>query len=229
MPSHQYPTGVVMPIGRRMELLKWAGDGQDRYLIEDDYDSEFRYKGKPIPSLQASDRLGRVIYMGTFSKSIAPAIRVGYMVLPMKLLKIYQENCGFYASTVSRIDQRILNEFIRDGYFERYLNKMRKIYRSRHDFLLSQLFSFEKEFTVSGENAGLHILLTSKSQIPEEALIKAAAKEGVKLYGMQEACMGGTSMDTTYSSTLLMGYGALDERELMEGVALLKRAWDIYL
>ena len=229
MPSHQYPTGVVMPIGRRMELLKWAGDGQDRYLIEDDYDSEFRYKGKPIPSLQASDRLGRVIYMGTFSKSIAPAIRVGYMVLPMKLLKVYRENCGFYASTVSRIDQRILNEFIRDGYFERYLNKMRKIYRSRHDFLLSQLFSFEKEFTVSGENAGLHILLTSKSQIPEEALIKAAAKEGVKLYGMQEACMGGTSMDTTYSSTLLMGYGALDERELMEGVALLKRAWDIYL
>ncbi len=124
MPSHQYPTGVVMPIGRRMELLKWAMEKEDRYLIEDDYDSEFRYKGKPIPSLQASDRDGRVIYMGTFSKSIAPAIRVGFMVLPLDLLKIYKENCGFYASTVSRIDQRILNEFIKDGYFERYLNKI---------------------------------------------------------------------------------------------------------
>lgn len=139
MPSHQYPTGVVMPIGRRMELLKWAMEKEDRYLIEDDYDSEFRYKGKPIPSLQASDRDGRVIYMGTFSKSIAPAIRVGFMVLPLDLLKIYKENCGFYASTVSRIDQRILNEFIKDGYFERYLNKMRKVYRERHDFLLSKL------------------------------------------------------------------------------------------
>lgn len=229
MPSHQYPTGVVMPIGRRMELLKWAGEEQDRYLIEDDYDSEFRYKGKPIPSLQASDRLGRVIYMGTFSKSIAPAIRVGYMVLPMKLLKVYRENCGFYASTVSRIDQRILNEFIRDGYFERYLNKMRKIYRGRHDFLLSQLSPFEKEFLISGENAGLHILLTSKSRIPEETLIKAAAKAGVKVYGMQDACMGGASMDTAYASTLLLGYGALDEQELKKGITILKEAWDTYL
>lgn len=229
MPSHQYPTGVVMPIGRRMELLKWAGEEQDRYLIEDDYDSEFRYKGKPIPSLQASDRLGRVIYMGTFSKSIAPAIRVGYMVLPSKLLQIYRENCGFYASTVSRIDQRILNEFIRDGYFERYLNKMRKVYRSRHDFLLSQLLPFEKEFSVSGENAGLHILLTSKSRIPEGTLIEKAAAEGVKLYGMKDACMGNGSMDPSFASTLLMGYGALDEQELMEGIGLLKKAWDIYL
>ena len=229
MPSHQYPTGVVMPIGRRMELLKWAGEGQDRYLIEDDYDSEFRYKGKPIPSLQASDRLGRVIYMGTFSKSIAPAIRVGYMVLPSKLLQVYKENCGFYASTVSRIDQRILNEFIRDGYFERYLNKMRKIYRSRHDFLLTQLLPFEKEFTISGENAGLHILLTSKSRIPEETLIKSAAEEGVKLYGMKDACMRGGNMDTHFADTLLMGYGALEEQDLMAGITLLKRAWGIYL
>ncbi|MDE7286430.1 MAG: PLP-dependent aminotransferase family protein, partial [Lachnospiraceae bacterium] len=209
--------------------LKWAGEGQDRYLIEDDYDSEFRYKGKPIPSLQASDRLGRVIYMGTFSKSIAPAIRVGYMVLPSKLLQVYKENCGFYASTVSRIDQRILNEFIRDGYFERYLNKMRKIYRSRHDFLLNQLLPFEKEFTISGENAGLHILLTSKSRIPEETLIKSAAEEGVKLYGMKDACMRGGNMDTHFADTLLMGYGALEEQDLMAGITLLKRAWGIYL
>ena len=122
-----------------MELLKWAGETGGRYLIEDDYDSEFRYKGKPIPALQASDRSGRVIYMGTFSKAIAPAIRVGYMVLPERLLPVYKENCGFYACTVSRIDQRILNEFIRNGHFERYLNKMRKIYRGRHDFLLSRL------------------------------------------------------------------------------------------
>lgn len=229
MPSHQYPTGVVMPIGRRMELLKWAGEGEERYLIEDDYDSEFRYKGKPIPSLQASDRAGRVIYMGTFSKSIAPAIRVGYMVLPLKLLEIYRQTCGFYASTVSRIDQYILNEFIRDGYFERYLNKMRKIYRNRHDFLLNQLLPFEREFIISGENAGLHILLTSKRHIPEKTLINAALKAGVKLYGMMDACMGERDVNAPFADTVLLGYGALEEQELLEGISLLKKAWASYL
>lgn len=230
MPSHQYPTGIVMPIGRRMELLRWAGEASDRYLIEDDYDSEFRYRGKPIPALQASDRNGRVIYMGTFSKAIAPAIRVGYMVLPEKLLAAYRENCGFYACTVSRIDQRILDEFIREGYFERYLNKMRKIYRARHDFLLGQMSCFEREFTVSGENAGLHILLTSRSRIPERDLIKAAEKEGLRMYGISEACMGqGSLKDSPYESTVLLGYGALEEQELSCGIELLKTAWSPYL
>lgn len=230
MPSHQYPTGVVMPIGRRMELLKWAREKEDRYLIEDDYDSEFRYKGKPIPSLQASDRDGRVIYMGTFSKSIAPAIRVGYMVLPLKLLKIYKENCGFYASTVSRIDQRILNEFIKDGYFERYLNKMRKVYRERHDFLLSHLSPLEKEFVISGENAGLHILLTSRSHIPEKELLASALRNGIRLYGISDACMekDGT-MTSPFGGTVLLGYGALDMPELERGMEALKKAWSIYL
>lgn len=230
MPSHQYPTGVVMPIGRRMELLKWAKEREDRYLIEDDYDSEFRYKGKPIPSLQASDREGKVIYMGTFSKSIAPAIRVGYMVLPLKLLKLYKENCGFYASTVSRIDQRILNEFIRDGYFERYLNKMRKIYREKHDFLLSRLSAFEKEFVISGENAGLHLLVKSRSHIPERELLEAALKEGVKLYGISDACMGqAENSRMIFEGTVLLGYGAMEKQELSEGIEALKKAWHSYL
>lgn len=230
MPSHQYPTGVVMPIGRRLELLKWAGEEKDRYLIEDDYDSEFRYKGKPVPALQASDRKGRVIYMGTFSKSIAPAIRVGYMVLPKNLLKVYKENCGFYACTVSRIDQRILNEFIKDGYFERYLNKMRKIYKVRHDFLLSQLGCFERAFTISGENAGLHILLTSRKHIPEKKLTEAAAREGVKVYGISKDCMRKESAEgLSYGGTVLLGYGALEEQELEKGIQLLKKAWNPYL
>ncbi len=226
MPTHQYPTGIVMPIGRRLELLKWAGEKEDRYLIEDDYDSEFRYKGKPIPSLQASDENGKVIYMGTFSKAIAPAIRVSYMVLPLRLLQIYRENCGFYASTVSRIDQRILNEFIREGHFERYLNKMRKIYRGRHDFLLSQFSSMEKDFAVSGENGGLYFLLTSRKKIPEEELILSAAEEGVRVYGISDACMG-PLVDTAFKNTVLLGYGDLDEKELAEGIGLLKKSWGV--
>ncbi len=227
MPSHQYPTGVVMPIGRRMELLKWAEAEDERYLIEDDYDSEFRYKGKPVPALQASDRSGKVIYMGTFSKSIAPAIRVGYMVLPKALLERYHENCGFYASTVSRIDQRILNEFIRDGYFERYLNKMRKIYKEKHDYLLEQLSCFEETFHFSGENAGLHILLTAKKQISAAELISAAEREGIKIYGVSDTLLG--DANEKYLYTVMLGYGALEKNEIREGIEKLRQAWRDYM
>lgn len=224
MPSHQYPTGVVMPIGRRLELLKWAEKEEDRYLIEDDYDSEFRYKGKPIPALQAQDRSGKVIYMGTFSKSIAPAIRVSYMVLPPSLLERYRENCGFYASTVSRIDQRILNEFIKNGYFERYLNKMRKHYREKHDFLLDQLRGLERSFVLSGENAGLHVLLKSRRGVPERELVQAAYRERIKVYGLSDSLTEDTD-EKEEQGTVLLGYGALTKEEIREGVERLKRAW----
>ena len=187
MPSHQFPMGTVMPIGRRMELLKWADGGSDRYLIEDDYDSEFRFRGKPIPALQASDRHGRVIYMGSFSKAIAPAIRVSFMVLPKPLLEIYERECSFYSCTVSRIDQSILNVFIGEGYFERHLNKMRKIYRGKHELLLECLGELREEFAIAGENAGLHLLLTSKRGIPEGELLERAAGRQVRVYGLSES------------------------------------------
>lgn len=225
MPSHQYPTGIVMPIGRRLELLKWAEKEEGRYLIEDDYDSEFRYKGKPIPALQAQDRSGKVIYIGTFSKSIAPAIRVGYMVLPLALMDKYRENCGFYASTVSRIDQRILNEFIKNGHFERYLNKMRKIYREKHDFLLEQIRDLEKDFVLSGENAGLHIILKSRRRITEQELVEAACRERIKVYGLSEALTGDIPENDNDQGTILLGYGALTKEEIQKGVEQLKRAW----
>lgn len=248
MPSRQYPTGISMPIGRRMELLGWASADGDRYLIEDDYDSEFRYKGRPLPSLQASDTAGRVIYLGTFSKAIAPAIRVSYMVLPYPLLEKYRRECGFISSTVSRIDQTILNEFIRDGYFERYLNKMRKVYRTKHDLLLGEIREWEAEFAVSGENAGLHILLTDRRGRDEESLVKAAEGADVKVYGMSAFCMeeqkrdgvragdtawpeaGGAGRQTdgwiqNRPATLILGYGGLSETEIREGLERLKKAW----
>ena len=223
MPSRQYPTGISMPIGRRMELLRWAGREEERYLIEDDYDSEFRYKGKPLPSLQESDRLGRVIYIGTFSKAIAPAIRVSYMVLPYPLLERYRRECGFFSSTVSRIDQTILNEFISDGYFERYLNKMRKRYRTKRDFLLGRLRDFEKDFTVSGENAGLHVLLKDKRGRSEEALEQAAAGEDVKVYGMGAFRM--EEEQVKGPATMILGYGGLTTEEIGEGISALKKVW----
>lgn len=224
MPSHQYPTGVAMPIGRRLELLKWAAEEEGRYLIEDDYDSEFRYKGKPLPSLQASDTNGRVVYIGTFSKAIAPAIRISYMVLPYPLLEKYRKECGFFSSSVSRIDQTILNEFIKDGYFERYLNKMRKQYRIKRDFLLNELKPLEQSFRVSGGNAGLHILLTDRKGRSEEELAAAAEKAGVKVY-----CMGAFRMEkgeeAPEPATMIIGYGALSLEEIREGIAILKKVW----
>ncbi len=230
MPSHQYPTGVSMPIGRRMELLKWAAEEEGRYLIEDDYDSEFRYKGKPLPSLQASDTAGRVIYIGTFSKAIAPAIRISYMVLPYPLLERYRRECGFFSSSVSRIDQTILNEFIRDGYFERYLNKMRKHYRMKHDLLLSEIRPLEKEFRITGGNAGLHILLTDKKGRSEAVLEEAARSQGVKTYRLGDFRMGeasdiGEESGFLMPATMILGYGGLSMEEIREGIGILKKVW----
>ncbi len=222
MPSRQYPTGISMPIGRRLELLKWAAKEEGRYLIEDDYDSEFRYKGKPLPSLQASDSNGNVVYIGTFSKAIAPAIRISYMVLPYPLLERYRKECGFFSSTVSRIDQTILNEFIQDGYFERYLNKMRKQYRMKHDLLLGELKPFGKAFKISGSNAGLHVILTDRRGRGEEELARAALDVGVKVYRMRDFRM--TQTDDA-AAMLILGYGALSPEDIREGLALLKKAW----
>ena len=223
MPSHQYPTGVLMPIGRRLELLKWANEAPGRYLIEDDYDSEFRYRGKPIPALQASDTQGRVIYIGTFSKSIAPAIRVSYMVLPPALLELYRQRCGFYSATVSRIDQKMLEEFIAGGYFERYLNKMRKHYKEKHDLLLEELADFGQYFTVTGENAGLHLLLTGRRGQSEEALTAAARAQGVRVYGLSENLVGTSGKKPGH--TVLLGYGGLEAEEIKNGLTLLRQAW----
>ena len=220
-PSHHFPTGIVTPIARRYTLLDWAAQSENRYIIEDDYDSEFRYRGKPIPSLQSSDEKGKVIYIGTFSKAIAPAIRVSYMVLPGDLLDIYRRDCSFYSCTVSRIDQRILNEFIRDGYFERHLNKMRMRYRAKHDLLLAGLEPFKKQFVISGEDAGLHLLLTAKGNVTEQELLERAAAEKVKAYGMSENMVEATMR----KATVLLGFGSIDEAEMQEGLRRLQKAW----
>lgn len=223
MPSHQYPLGIVMPIRRRMELLAWADEKEGRYLIEDDYDSEFRYKGRPIPALQGMDDSQKVIYMGTFSRSIAPAIRVGFMVLPEPLLALYREKAGFYASTVSRVDQNILTHFIIEGYYERHLNRMRSVYRGKHDTLLAGLRELEPYFEIGGEYAGIHVLLTHKKGISEKKLTETAAQAGVKVYGMSDFVIGQNK--DLFPSTVILGYASLKESEITEGCKRLVNAW----
>lgn len=223
MPSHQYPTGIVMPVKRRQELLAWAYKKEGRYLIEDDYDSEFRYKGKPIPALQGMDGRERVIYSGTFSKSIAPAIRVSYLVLPKPLLSVYRERVSFYSSTVSRIDQNILYQFMTGGYYERHLNRMRAIYKAKHDTLLGALKPFEKQFQIKGEYAGLHLLLTDRMGRTEKWLVEAAGSAGVRVYGLSSYVIRESRAVTR--PTVVLGYAMLDEDEIKEGIRLLKKAW----
>lgn len=224
-PSRQFPTGIVMPIGRRNELFAWAEKSEERYIIEDDYDSEFRYKGLPIPSLQASDQNGKVIYLGTFSKSITPAIRLSYMVLPKKLIKNYEEKLWFISSTVSRIDQAVLYHFMEEGHFERYLNKMRKIYKGKHDLLLECLKPFCKKFEISGEHGGLHVILKAKKgDVTAEDLQSAALSYDCRVYSMRDYCLKEKSKEQVQ---LILGYASMSERQIVEGVEALKRAWGI--
>ena len=226
MPSHQFPTGTVMPIGRRMELLKWASKRPERYLIEDDYDSEFRYKGKPIPALQSSDGQDKVIYLGTFSKSISPAIRISYLVLPGQLVQAYHKYCSYLSSTVQRTEQEVLAEFIGGGYFERHLNRMRKVYREKHDKMLRLLKPFEAAFTISGENAGLHLLLTDQRGRTEEELKENAVRHGIRVYGMKEFGVENREKSGAEKpATILLGYAGLTEQEMEDGLAVLAKLW----
>ena len=246
MPAHQYPTGITMPIARRMELLAWASEKKDRWLIEDDYDSEFRYRGRPIPSLQASDRFGRVIYIGTFSKSIAPAIRVSFLILPTELLRIYQEKFRFLSSTVSRIDQSLLNAFIRDGFFERYLNRMRNVYRGKQEVARREAEKLTVRFSIRGADAGLYLVLEEKD-VPactgaacirrEKELAAKAAEAGVTVYPLTENLIGDMTEASQLTEAaqlpegqktapmLLLGYAALRPEEIAEGMRRLEKAW----
>lgn len=224
MPSHQYPMGIVMPIKRRQELLAWACEKEGRYLIEDDYDSEFRYKGKPVPALQGMDRNGRVIYIGTFSRSIAPAIRVGFLVLPKNLMAEYKRKAGFFASTVSRIDQNILYQFLTEGHYERHLNRMRSVYKAKHDCLMGELKGLEQAFWIAGEHAGIHLLLTHKEGISEEVLIARAKESGVRVYGLSRYVIH--PEHNQYPSTVILGYANLTEAMIKEGCRRLKAAWN---
>lgn len=221
-PSHQYPTGVIMPIRRRMELLKWACEAQGRYIVEDDYDSEFRYKGKPIPALKGYDASDKVIYLGTFSKSIAPAIRLSYMVLPKPLLEAYEQKARFVNSTVSKVDQLIVQKFIEEGYYERHLNKTRALYKSRHDVLIEELRPMADICTISGENAGVHLLLTFQNGMAEEELIDRAARADIRVYGLSDYRIRENCEE---KATILLGYANLTEDQIREAARLLRDCW----
>lgn len=202
-PSHQFPLGVTMPAGRRSELLRWAYAQPGRYLIEDDYDSDFRYTSRPIPAIQGIGDGQRVIYLGTFSRTIAPAFRMAYMVLPPALLGEYRKKFGSAAATVSRIEQESFRRFLVTGAYSRHLRREGNVYRRRRDALVHLL---EGKGIVRGAEAGLHLLFTVPGK-SEEELIQAAAKAGYRVRGLSEYCQG----EPPYEGTLVLGFAGLEE------------------
>lgn len=219
MPSHQFPIGTIMPLGRRQELLDWAAGAEGRYIIEDDHDSEFRYIGKPIPSLQSRDQKDCVIYFGTFSKSISPALRMSYMVLPRHLSERFYGQFDFYSSTVPTGQQLAVRRFMDTGDFERHLNRMRRIYKAKHDFLLKELKKRRWVHRIRGENAGLHLVVEVDCACSESELVTAAMERGVRVYGMDSYRIGPAEYKEPV--TLLLGFGGLSEEELTEGLTVL--------
>ena len=222
-PSHQFPTGHIMPVSRRIQLLNWANEKPDRYIIEDDYDSEFRYSGKPIPSLQGFDNGGKVIYIGAFSKSLSPALRISYMILPEKLLGIYNEKLNFYICPVPTIEQKTLQRFMDEGHFERHLNRMRNLYKQKRERLVSAIQEMLPEASIGGANAGLHFVLRIGNSMLEPELIQKAMKCGVKVYGLSRYFSGPNPQE--HQNTLVLGFASLKIDEISDAVSHLKRAW----
>ncbi|MDQ0216088.1 GntR family transcriptional regulator/MocR family aminotransferase [Oikeobacillus pervagus] len=217
-PSHQFPCGMIMPISRRMQLLHWAEKGDNRYIIEDDYDSEFRYSGKPIPALQGLDSNHKVIYMSTFSKSFLPSLRISYMVLPKPLIQRFQKDF-FHAQTVSRIDQEILKRFLQEGHFEKHIHRMRVIYNKKRDLLFSYMSTyFPPYIEIIGQDSGLHVLVRANNGMTENELICTAAQLGVKVYPV-------STYGKSDNQTVLLGFALLSEDEIREAVQLLAKAW----
>lgn len=219
-PSHQFPLGSVMSIARRQKLLSWAHEKENRYIIEDDHDSEFRYKGKPIPALQSLDKGYKVIYIGTFSKAISPAIRMGYMVLPPALMARYRTLCATYACPVPRISQAILNDFIQGGYFEKHLNRMRKQYKGKHDYMLEQIRqSFPSGLLeLSGDNAGLYIIVRYLGPLSAEEIEKRAEKNGIRLRPLHGYY---ANLPADYLPSYLLGFADLSMEQIADGITCL--------
>lgn len=227
-PSHQFPTGIIMPASRRYELLHWAGQSSSRYIIEDDYDCEFRLYGRPIPTLQSSDTAEKVIYINTFSKTLAPTFRISYMVLPSHLTTLFYQKLGFYSCTVSNFEQFTLAKFIEGGYFERHLNKMRTYYRNKCDKLLQYLAknTTAPYLTVEGENSGLHFLLHLDAQSSDTKLKQVAAIQGLEIKFLSDYYHEKINDN---SHTLLMNYTGIEEKELYPALDKLFNALSPYL
>lgn len=178
-PSHQYPLGVTMSLERRLELLDWAAK-PNRWILEDDYDSEYRYGQRPIPAMQGLDSSNSTFYVGSFSKVVFPALSLGYVIVPSDLVDIFESALRLASRPAAQIDQHVLSEFIRGGHFSRHLRRMRKLHAERRSVLVEELESkLSDRLTIMGSKAGLHCTALLKSKKSDYRVVEELSRAGI--------------------------------------------------
>ena len=230
-PSHHFPTGLVMPVSRRYELLGWAAKEKERYIIEDDYDSELRLSGKPFPTLQSIDISGKVIYTNTFTKTLASTVRISYMVLPEDLAKRFYSELSFYSCTVSNFEQYTLAQFMENGSFEKHINRLRNYYQNKRDTILKELKSgsIGKYITIQEEEAGVHFLMHIQSDCTEAEIVEKAKAGGVKLDPLSRYYIKNTEkheqngQENPYENTYVMNYSSVNMENIKKVVQVLSQ------
>ncbi|BAB76437.1 PLP-dependent aminotransferase family protein [Anabaena sp. FACHB-709] len=217
-PSHQFPTGAVLSLPRRLELLAWAHK-TGVMIIEDDYDSEYRYGERPIPALQGLDQGNSVVYVGTFSKVLFPALRLGYLVLPQNLVNIFARAKWLADRQCSLLEQYALTDFITEGHLERHIRRMRSLYNQRRQTLVQSLFShFGNRAKILGENAGMHLMVKIDTQISDDEIVQSADLSGVSIGAAYPQYLKDSP-----GSEFIFGYAELNEQQIQEGVRRLAR------
>lgn len=221
-PSHHYPTGIVMPVSRRYELLGWAAKSNSHYIIEDDYDSELRLGGQPIPTMQSIDVSDRVIYMNTFTKTLASTVRISYMILPPPLLEQFYERLSFYSCSVSNFEQYTLGKFIEEGFFEKHINRLRNHYHKKRDILLGAIRESRLGDLVhiSGEEAGVHFLMEIQTEKEEEEFLTSAQTQGIRLSPLSAHYH---NRETERKNVYVMNYSSVHMEDAQEIVRRLER------
>ena len=221
-PSHHYPTGIVMPVSRRYELLGWAAKSNSHYIIEDDYDSELRLGGQPIPTMQSIDVSDRVIYMNTFTKTLASTVRISYMILPPPLLEQFYERLSFYSCSVSNFEQYTLGKFIEEGFFEKHINRLRNHYHKKRDILLGAIRESRLGDLVhiSGEEAGVHFLMEIQTEKEEEEFLTCAQTQGIRLSPLSAHYH---NRETERKNVYVMNYSSVQMEDAQEIVRRLER------
>lgn len=224
-PSHQFPTGLIMPVGQRKRLLHWAEE-VDGLIIEDDYDSEFRYYGHPIPALKGLDSMDRVIYLGSFSKIIPPSIRISYMVLPQTLMNEFHEKSHLYKQSTSTIEQLTLASFMHDGHMEKQIRRLRKYYQSKRQAILASLdHHFTTHITIQDTGSGLFTLIDLHTELSSKEIKKKAMQSGCMITLMEDyLTTPGNRPDPDEPQRLLLYFSSIPMNEIDCAVLRLKNA-----
>lgn len=224
-PSHQFPTGAVMPISRRISLLNWA-TSNNSYIFEDDFDSELRYYSKPIPSLQSIDTNERVIYLGTFSKGLSPSLRMSYMILPSHLVPAYKEKFEFYNSSVPLLNQSIVAKLISSGEYEKHMRRMNQVFRKRLAVFLEVFKTFSGNIKISSNVSGQYFLLQFSNEINQPKMIQLAEEYGVRVYSSMQFWHDKAACPP---NSLFLGFSKISVSEIPDCLQRLQLAWKDYL